>query len=52
MSKIDRKYLDKGRCNKVPPAGVRPDRLTARGIPVPNEESVSDAFQFRQFQQM
>jgi hypothetical protein len=28
MSKISKKYLNKGRCNQIPPAGMRPDRLT------------------------
>jgi hypothetical protein len=51
MSKISKKYLDKGRCNQIPPAGMRPDRLTEYGIPVPDDESITDAVQFRQFHQ-
>ena len=51
MKYIDSKYLDRGRCNKVPPAGVRPDNLAEYGIPVPDDESVTDAYQFRQFHQ-
>jgi len=51
MSKIDPKYLDKARCNKIPPAGVRPDSLAEYGIPVPDDESITDAFQFKQFHQ-